>query len=206
MGNIYSIAVEGSTYSGNTNFPSELTTYAPLEPFLQQGILAIETGILPGNSNTDQNVFDVGLFVGSPLDINVQAGELQWASNQALHSEFDEITGANSAQLLGIDETLQAFDPVTNTLTMTIADPNTALISQLDMFNKRSSILSTPAEVVGGTVNLQFSPDFTTVTGTATFYGNGYIEPGSSAWSANFTGVLAQTYVGLAEGSLAGAF
>jgi len=67
-------------------------------------------------------------------------------------------------------------------------------------------ILSKPAEIVGGTVNLQFSPDFTRVTGTATFYGNGYIEPGSSAWSANFTGLLAQTYVGLAEGNLAGAF
>lgn len=72
-------------------------------------MLAIETGILPGNSNTDQNVFDVGLFISSPLNSNVQAGELQWISNQVLYTEFDGITSASSTQLLGIDETLQAF-------------------------------------------------------------------------------------------------
>ena len=201
MGNIYNITVEGATYSGNTSFPMAETSYLPIEAFALPGFLAIESPIPAGNAGTtDPNIVDTLLFVGSPLDANVLAGEIEWASNNAMYTEFQAVTGANDAQAgVAIDETTQVFDPTTNTLTITIQDSTTALISQLDLFNKSSSFLSTPAEIVGGSIAMQFSPDGTTVTGSATFFGNGFIEPGASAWSANFSGTLAQTYVGLAE-------
>lgn len=201
MGNIYNITVEGATYSGNTAFPVAETSYTPIEGFVLPGFLAIESGIPAGNAQTtDPNMVDTLLFVGSPLDTNVLAGEIEWASNSAMYTTFNAATGANAAQAgAAIDETVQSFDPTTNTLTITIADATTALTSQLDMFNKSSSFLSTPAEIVGGTIVMQFSPDFTTVVGSAVFLGNGYIEPGSSAWSATFSGTLVQNYVGLAE-------
>lgn len=198
MGNIYNISLTGQTLAGNTNFPSQATSYTPLEAFNLGGILTFETAILPGNNNTGLNAADVGLYVGNIVDANVVAGEIQWASNQAVHKEFDEITGASISQIVGIDETFQTYDANTRTLTMSI-DPSTALISNIDSFNKRSSLLSGPAEIVGGTVTLQFSPGFDQVVGNATFLGNGFIEPGAYAWQANFSGTLASNFVGLAE-------
>jgi hypothetical protein len=197
MGNIYSITVEGATYSGNTSFPSPETSYFPIEGFALPGFLAVESPIPAGNAgSTDPNVVDTLLMVGSPFDINVLAGELQWASNSAMHTVFSD---GNFGQTTAIDETTQSFDPLTNTLTVTIQDSTTASISQLDSFNKSSSLISTPAEIVGGTIEMDFSDDWSTVTGAATFIGNGFIEPGSSAWSAVFSGVFTQSYVGLAE-------
>ncbi|MEL7039672.1 MAG: hypothetical protein AAFO04_29285 [Cyanobacteria bacterium J06592_8] len=198
MGNIYSITVQGTTYSGNTSFPSAETLYWPIEGFELPGFVAIEAPIPAGNAGfTDPNVLDAFLMVGSPLDTNVLAGELQWGSNSATHSEFSD--GNISQALAAIDETTQEFDPLTNTLTITIPDATTAMISQLDTFTKASNLISTPAEIVGGIITLDFSPDWTTLVGSATFYGNGFIEPGSSAWSASFSGAFTQNYQGLAE-------
>ena len=200
MGSIYNLTLAGQTLAGNTSFPSTATSYTPLEAFNLSGILTFESPtIIPRNNNTDRNVADVGLYVGNVVDANVVAGEIQWASNQAVHWEFDEITGASISQFVNrVDETFQSYDDSTRTLTMSI-DPSTALTSNIDSFNKRSSLFSAPVEIVGGTVTLQFSPGFDQVTGSATLIGNGFIEPGAYAWEANFSGTLAANFVGLAE-------
>lgn len=204
MGNIYSLTIAGQTFAGNTNFPSDVTAYTPLEAFTQTGVLTLESPtITPANNNTDLNLFDVGFYAGNIYDITATAGEIQWASNNAVHAEFNEITGASVSQIVGIDETFQSFDSATNTLTMAI-DPATAPITQLDSFIKLSSSLglTAPVQIVGGTVTLQFSSDFTQVNGTATFIGNGYIEPGAYAWQANFSGILTGNFIGLGESGL----
>ncbi|MBE9046585.1 hypothetical protein IQ255_19590 [Pleurocapsales cyanobacterium LEGE 10410] len=99
----------------------------------------------------------------------------------------------------GIDEVNQVFDPTTNTWTIQINDPSIAVTSNTDHFYKSSSILSAPGEIVAGTITLQFSPDNTQVSGSATFFSNGFIEPGAYAWQGEFTGVLTDNFVGVAE-------
>jgi hypothetical protein len=211
MGDRYSIDITGQTLTGDTSFPSANTTYTPLEQFSESGILTIESPILAANNNSDANTLDVGLYGGVTNDVDVLAGEIWWASNSAVHYSNRDITGVSESlsaqsQLLpvgesfgGIDEVTQVFDPETNTLTIEINDPNTALGSNIDNFYKSSSILSAPGEIVAGTITLQFSPDRTQVSGSATFIANGYIEPGASAWQGEFTGVLTDNFVGVAE-------
>jgi hypothetical protein len=186
---LYQLDVQGLTYDGSTSFPGPDTVYTPRESFATQGgaLLAVEPPIPPSNDTTGANAADVGLYVGTPTDADVHAGEMLWASNSAVHSLYSGITGASDGQLAAIDETFQAYDPATRTLTIDI-DPNTALTTNIDHFVKSSGLLGAPAEIVDGTMTLQFSEDFTQVTGTATFIGNGFIEPGASAWSADFSG------------------
>lgn len=199
MGNRYTIEITGQTLAGNTTFPSANTSYSPLEQFREIGILTLENTIFPSNNNTDLNVFDVGLYGGNLTDLNVLAGEIWWASNSAVHYSNRDITGASTSQLAGIDETTQFYDQATNTLTIEIGDPNTAVTTQLDTFNKSSSFLSAPVQIIGGTVTLQFSQDFTQVVGNATFIANGFIEPGAYAWQGEFSGEFIGNFVGVAE-------
>ena len=199
MGNRYAIEITGQTLAGNSSFPSVNTSYSPLEQFRESGILTLETTIPPSNANPDLNVFDIGLYGGNFADLNVLAGEIWWASNNAVHYSNRDITGASESQLAGIDETTQVFDPATNTLTIEINDPNIAVTTQLDTFNKNSGLTSAPVQIVDGIINLQFSQDFTQVVGNASFVANGFIEPGAYAWQGEFSGVLTENFVGVAE-------
>lgn len=185
----YELAIQGTTYVGNTNFPGPTTVYTANANFgtARNAILAVEPTIPASNSNTDANVLDVGLYVGNVEDGNIVAGEIHWASNNAVHLLYQILTDVSGIQGSSIDETEQAFDPNARTLTVDI-DPNKAPITNFDAFLKGSSILTIPAQIVDGEVSLQFSSSFHTITGSATFIGNGFIEPGSSAWQASFVG------------------
>jgi hypothetical protein len=186
---VYQIAVTGTTFAGDTSLLNQDTTFTPLENFaFQQATLAVMPAIdTAGTSGTGINVADIGLYVGQPLDGDVRAGELIWASNSAMHLEF--APGASQGQAAAVDEVFQHFDPATNTL-ITQIDPNTVAITNLDHYIERSGLLGLPREVVAGKVDLTFSPDLTTVHGVATLFGGGFIEPGTFAWSAIFDGTL----------------
>lgn len=185
----YQINVSGATFAGNTSFLDQNTSFTPLENFLTQDAVLVVTPTVDtvDASGTGVNVADIGLYVGQPLDGDIWAGELIWASNNALHLTF--VPGANEGQAAGIDEVFQQFDPTTNTL-VTVLDPNIARTTTLDHYVETSRLLGFPREVVGGEVDLVFSADFTTVHGTATLFGGGFVEPGTFAWSATFDGVL----------------
>ena len=64
------------------------------------------------------------------------------------------------------------------------------MTTNIDNYNKTGGLLGAPAEIVDGVITIQFSADLRTVSGNATFFGNGFIEPGASAWQAQFGGRL----------------
>lgn len=197
MGSLYQLQVQGTTFFGNSGTPQVLSTeFTPAESFQLGGALAIETPIFASNSSSsDRNVLDAGLFVGSPLDANVQGGELQFATNSAIHREFSD---GNFSQSAALDVTSQGYDPQTRTLTIQV-DQNFAPTIQLNLFNTRSSFTSTPTQVIGGQIQIQFSEDFQRVAGTVTLLGNGFVQPGQRLYQANFDGFWIQNYTGVAE-------
>lgn len=196
MANAYQIDLTGTTFSGSTAFISEETVYTPLANFSLSGLLAIEEPVFPSNfQDNDPNDFDLGLFVGSVFDINVLPGEILFASNTALHT----YAGGNFSQLAAIDVVEQNFDELTGTWSILVGDSTTARISQLNTFNSSSGILSAPKQILLGEIRLQFSSDQQQVLGSINFFGSGLIEPGTSAYSAEFSGSLIGTYPGLVE-------
>ena len=70
--------------------------------------------------------------------------------------------GDNQGQAAVIDEIFQQFDPATNTLFTAIA-PNTARLTNIDYYVETSGLIHFPREIVGGEVDLTFSPDLTAV-------------------------------------------
>ncbi|MEA5447585.1 hypothetical protein VB780_03325 [Leptolyngbya sp. CCNP1308] len=201
LANAYQIELTGTTFSGNTAFLSSETVYTPIANFSQPGFLVVEQPIFPSNfEDTDPNrYFDLGLFVGSVFDINVLPGELLFASNTALHA----YAGGNFSQQAAIDVVEQSFDPLTGTYSILIEDPTTARASQLNTFNSSSGILSAPKQILAGEINLQFSPDGQQILGNINFFGSGLIEPGTFAYSAEFSGTFIGNYSGLVESGVA---
>ena len=147
----------------------------------------MEAPIAASNVTTGPNVVDVGLYVGRSSDLNIFAGELTSANNNAIHFFYNVITGASESQLSAIDKIFQTLDEATRTLSIEI-DINTAVTTNIDNYNKTGGLLGAPAEIVDGVITIQFSADLRTVSGNATFFGNRFIEPGASAWQAQFGG------------------
>ena len=183
----YQITAQGTTYAGSTSFFNANTTFTPLENFSLPGFLVMTPSAIDpaGLSGNGVNAADIGILLGTPFDLDVRAGELIWASNNALHDAFASTrTGAAS-----IDEVTQSFDPNTNTL-VSVLDPNVAPQTNLDFYVEHSGLLGFPRQITGGEVDLFFSPDFTTVHGAVTFYGGGFVEPGTFAQTIQFDGVF----------------
>lgn len=187
----YQMSVIGQTYSGSTSFPGASTTYTPLASFAtRSSILALEPTIPATNTGNGANPFDIALYVGDPYDFNVQAGELVWASNSAVHSLYRSITGAGSQQAgAAIDEVSYRFDAASNAHQFEI-DSRVANITTIDHFITRSSFLTAPKQIVHGFVSFNTSDNGASISGSAVFIGNGYIEPGAYAWAGSFSGVV----------------
>ena len=201
MGLIYDIDLSGTTFSGSTAFLGNNPTFTPLENFFLDGALLLETGIFPSNqsANNDINIFEIAVFAGSVFDVSVQAGEIQFVSNTALHTYLD----GNFSQLASLDLVNQQFDELTGTWQVSLVDETTSRLSQLNTFNTTSNLISAPKQVLQGTVTFQFSEDFQQIQGSIILAGSGLIEPGTYGYSAEFTGFLAGTYVGFAEQGVA---
>ena len=196
MANAYQIDLSGTIYAGNTAFLSPDTAFTPIENFLRSGVLLIESPIFPSNiENTDQNDFELAIFSGSIVDQFVEPGEIQFTSNTYLHTYM----GGNFSQTAAIDVVEQDFDPITGTWSIAIGDPSTARASQLNTFNTGNNILSAPKPIIAGFIELQFSPDEQQISGSISLVGGGFIEPSTSLYSAEFSGILTQQYIGIAE-------
>jgi hypothetical protein len=183
----YAVTVTGTTYDGSTSRLQQDTTFTPAANFTEQGLLAVVPTVdTAGASGNDVNVVDLGLYVGNPFAVTPDAGSLSWASNSALHVTF---LHANQSQTADVDDTNQSFDPNTRTL-RAVVDPNIAPAIQLNEFDKTGGLLGFPSPILAGEIDVTFSADNSSVSGKATFYGGGYIEPTTTAWSATFTGTL----------------
>lgn len=180
----YSLSASGTTYSGSTAFLSSSTTFTPVRSFSLPAVLVLSSTIdTSGASRTGINLLDVGLEVSNPFSGTPPAGALIWASNNALHDVFGQTTTGKGA----IDEVTQTYDPATRTLVMRL-DGNVAGTTTLDYYTQTAGVLAVPRHITNGEVDITFSADGRSLTGRAAFYGNGYVEPTTSAWSATFSG------------------
>ena len=186
---VYQITVTGATYSGSTNFfDPNLTRFTPIEAVNLGGfLLTAPTQDTVGASGNGVNIVDIGLAFGAPFDGDVRAGEVIWASNNALHPF---LSGANPDRgpAAAIDEVFQAF--ADNGVLVTQIDPNRAPQTNTDFYVERSGLLGFPRHIVAGEVDLLFSADGSTVSGAATLFGGGFVEPGTFAMAVSFEGVV----------------
>lgn len=184
----YAITVTGTTWDGSTSTLEPGTTqFTPDLNFTQTGVLAVIPTVDATNaSGNGVNPLDVGLFVGSTLATIPAAGSLAWTSNSSIDIGF---LHANGSQKADIDDALTSWNPTTRTLGLAV-DPRLAPTIQLNDFDKTGGLLGFPSPILAGELTLTFAPDNSTVIGTATFFGGGYIEPTTAAWTGTFTGKL----------------
>lgn len=184
----YAISGSGATYAGSTSSFDPLTPLTPIETFTfqNQSLITLSTFDTYNASGNGVNFLDIGLYIGHPLDSNRAAGELVWASNTGVH---DVVIPSSQNQGAHIDEVFQTINEA-GTL-VTVLDQNVApTTTDFDFYVERSGFLGSLHSITAGEVDLNFSADGTTVTGAATLYATGTIEPSTFAWSATFNGVL----------------
>jgi hypothetical protein len=182
---LYSLSISGATYSGSTSFLNSSTTFSLVQRFSGSAALVASAPLdTAGTSGSGINVLDIAFLVGSPFAVAPAAGSLIWASNNALDDVFTSTKTGPGA----VDEVTQSYDPGTRTL-VTRLDPIIAPTTTLDYYTETGGLLGAPREIINGEVDITFSPDGRSLTGKATFFGTGYVEPTTSAWSATFSGI-----------------
>lgn len=118
----------------------------------------------------------VGLFTGQTPAIDDRPGAINFATNsQGFHVD-PNVLGLTQA---AIDVAQVQADPAAGTLQATL-DTAAARTVQLNLFRTLASFVSAPAQILVGTMSLQFGPDGRTVTGSFDLAGNGLIEPGNT--------------------------
>lgn len=174
---IYTISIAGTTYFGNTNFPTVQTKYTPEQNFKLQGTLHIIKGIA-------DNPRDVALIVGYPAS-NPVAGSIWFGSNTRMFRQ----SGINSdlPSTFGIDIGPMVVDEKAGTLALEITNQNISRNFVLNNFNVRSGLLANVYQILYGTLKLTFAKNGS-VKGEFLFNGNGYIEPSSTAIAATIEG------------------
>lgn len=183
----YAITVTGATADGSTSTPQPGEHFSLDKNFQLPGIMAVVPTITADNAaGNGVNGVDVGIFVASPLATSPPAGALDWVTNSSLNIAF---IGGNLSQAAGIDDAVEAFVPATQTLTLDV-DPKLAPAIQSNSFTTNGGIVSNISEVQEGVINMTFSPDNRTVTGTIALIGGGFIEPGTFGYDASFIGTL----------------
>ena len=181
----YSLTVTGTTFSGSTAFPSPQTRYFPSENFRLPGRLTVNPTIrfAPNSRSNGVNPRDVLFTVGGSTTIATgRAGQALFASNTALF----RLLGGNFAQTASLDLTRVQ---VNNGTIRVLVDAQRARQSQLNVFNRRTSILSAPSQVLQGSITIRFTNQGRNVNGRIDLIGGGFIEPGVSRYIANFSGV-----------------
>jgi len=185
---VYNLSVSGSTYFGNTSFLSPQTRYSLANNFRLGGTLVVDPGILPSNltsSANGRNAKDLILQVGGGPYSSVRpaAGAAQFATNSVLHRLF----GGGSSQNAAIDVAYVNTNQSAGTIDLQV-DSNISRTVSLNSFLRTGGLLASPAQVLSGNMNLRFSNGGRNVTGSVTFYGSGYIQPGTGAYTATFSG------------------
>lgn len=117
----------------------------------------------------------VGLFTGSTPALDQRPGAINFATNTQGFHVNPNVVGPTQA---AIDVAIVQADPAAGALQAQV-DTNAARTVTVELFRTSPSFISAPAQILAGTLRLQFSPDGTTVTGSFDLAGNGLIEPGN---------------------------
>jgi len=116
----------------------------------------------------------VGLFTGSTPALDNRPGAINFATNTQGFHVNPNVVGPTQA---AIDVAIVQADPAAGVLQAQV-DTNAARTVTVELFRTSASFISAPAQILAGTLRLQFSADGTTVTGSFDLAGNGLIEPG----------------------------
>jgi hypothetical protein len=117
----------------------------------------------------------VGLFTGSTPALDQRAGAINFATNTQGFHVNPNVVGPTQA---AIDIATVQADQAANTIRAQV-DTGSARTVTVELFRTSTSFISAPAQILFGTMTLQFSPDGRTVTGSFDLAGNGLIEPGN---------------------------
>jgi hypothetical protein len=130
----------------------------------------------------------VALTTGPSPVIDDRPGSVNFATNT---QGFDRINAQFSAAInAAVDVARVQADPGAGTLQATV-DQVLAPSVQIELFRVSSFIANAPAQILAGTMSLQFGPDGRTVTGTFEFGGRDHIEPGNPLYFVKaYTGTL----------------
>ncbi len=181
----YNISASGTTYFGNTSFPSANTQYTPFSNFRLPGTLVVQRRIAAQNSN-GVNPRDVGLFIGNDISL-ITAGTLRYGTHTYMHRYWGGRTTGRPA----IDTALVRVNNRANTLTADV-DQQWARNDTTNIFSWNTSFTSAPKQILAGRVTIRFKNGGRRVSGSATFAGNGFIEPGAYGYTVTFSGTLAR--------------
>lgn len=147
----------------------------------------------------------VGIFTGQTPALDTRPGAITFATNsQGFHVDPNVV----APTLAAIDVAQVQADPAAGTLQATLDTP-VARTVQVDLFRTSASFVSAPAQILVGTLSLQFAADGRTVTGSFDLAGNGLIEPGNTQlpvkrYVANVTGTATSIQLDGGGGPLPG--
>jgi hypothetical protein len=179
---VYDIAITGNTYSGSTNFLSSATTFNFPIAFSRTGVVVVTETIDETNaSGNGLNARDIALVTGN---IGVGgAGVLQFATNSALHQLF----GGNFSQAASLDVAFVTTNTQAGTIRVTV-DNTIARTTQLNTLFRTGGLLALPFQITFGIIDLQFTNGGRDLDGSLTLFGEGFIEAGTAAVQATFSG------------------
>jgi len=186
---VYDITITGTTYFGNTNFPSSATRYSPAHTFTLRGTLVVlptrdRNGV---NFDNGRNARDVGIFVGSPFS-SPQAGSVWFATNTTVFADVG--IGNVNQRLASLDVAYVTVNERGNTIGIRVDDQSIARTSQLNSFNVKSGLTANVYQILAGGMDLAFAKDGRQVSGALDFIGSGYLYPGSTRVQATVSGRL----------------
>lgn len=173
----YTVVITGTTYFGNTNFPTAQTKYTPEQTFRLTGRLYVDKGY----AGHDR---DVALIVGNPAGSPI-AGSIWFASNTRAYAMPG--FGSSSVVNASLDIGPVTIDEKAGTIQVDATDQNVTRSSLLNSYNVRSGLLANVYQILFGTMKLTFVKNGS-VKGEFVFNGNGYIEPSSTAIVATIEG------------------
>jgi hypothetical protein len=191
----YQIRATGVTLQGDASFLILSPNFEEAESFEIDGVFALVDRILPDEAATffsddlpeARNLADIAVYLGDPHDDAAAAGEAVWASNAHLHVDLADLSSGAARDFYWDEALSQAYDDASRTLVTTI-DPGASRVSDFDVFHWNASEPAVVQRIVEGDVTATFSDDFTRVSGTIEFRGEG--QGGTFAIEASFSGRL----------------
>lgn len=182
----YRISVSGTTYAGNTSFPAQNTSYAPAANFRLPGALVIERRLGAQNSarRNGLNAREITLVIGNDASLTT-AGTLRYSTHTWGHRHWVGRTVGRPP----LDTAVVRANNRRNILTASV-DQQWARNDTTNQFVWRSGVVNAPKQILAGRMAIKFTNRGRRVSGSVTFFGNGFIEPGAYAYTATFTGSL----------------
>ena len=140
--------------------------------------LAARILVEPRRRDPNPDVRVVGIFTDdiSPFS-DSRPGAIHFATNTQAFRIVPNISPAVSAQ--GVDVARVQVNAAARRLDATV-DPASARTTTANLFRTQTSFISTPAQVLSGSLALTFSADARTLSGAFDLGGGGLIEPGNT--------------------------